>query len=100
MWSRPGLGRATLLFADGHFVVLSENGELRLIEATPDGYREMAYSDLSALSWPGADSPAKGSRPLVRSPAWNAPVLANGLLYVRSKDSLVALQLIPEPGSQ
>ena len=35
--------------------------------------------------------------PLIRHPAWNAPVLARGLLYVRGKDRLVCLDLTSAP---
>lgn len=34
-------------------------------------------------------------RPLLKHPAWNAPILSHGLLYVRGKDRLVALVLVP-----
>ena len=30
LWGQPGLGRATLLFADGHLIVLTEFGRLYL----------------------------------------------------------------------
>ena len=33
--------------------------------------------------------------PLLRYPAWAAPVLSHGLLYVRGRDKLVCLELIP-----
>ena len=91
-WSRPGLRRATLLWVDGHFLVLSETGELRLIEATPEAYREVAAVDLLRVEARigGADP-----RPLLRSPAWNAPVLSHGLLYLLGRDTLVALDLRP-----
>jgi hypothetical protein len=32
---------------------------------------------------------------LLRYPAWAAPVLSHGLLYLRGKDRLVCLELIP-----
>ncbi|MFQ5526368.1 MAG: PQQ-binding-like beta-propeller repeat protein [Thermoanaerobaculia bacterium] len=95
VWSREDLGRATLLYADGHFVVLSESGELRLIRASPESYQEVAFADLAAQPMPGASPASSASRPLVRAPAWNAPVIANGLLYVRGKDTLAAFELIP-----
>jgi hypothetical protein len=34
-------------------------------------------------------------QPLLQYPAWAAPILSHGLLYVRGKDRLVCLQLIP-----
>ena len=36
--------------------------------------------------------------PLQSYPAWNAPVLSHGLLYLRGKDTLVALEVIPPEG--
>ncbi len=95
MWSRKGLGRATLLYANGHFVVLSENGELRLIRASPESYQEVALDDLSARPGPASRPASQPSGSLITPPAWNAPVPANGLLYVRGKDTLVALELDP-----
>jgi len=80
MWSRPGLGRTQLLYADGHLIVLSEFGKLYLVRATPQRYELVAGT----------------AEALVERPAWSAPVLAQGLLYVQGKDRLVALELIPE----
>ena len=42
--------------------------------------------------------PAEGLRagePLLKQPAWAAPILAHGLLYVRGRDRLVCLDLMP-----
>ena len=38
---------------------------------------------------------AKRARLLLKYPAWAAPVLSHGLLYVRGRDRLVCLELIP-----
>lgn len=84
-WSQPGLNRATLLYVDRHLVVLTEYGQLLLVRATPERFDAVATSDLRDSS----------GRPLVRYPAWGAPVLANGLLYLKGDRKLVALQLIP-----
>lgn len=95
MWSHKGLDRATLLYVDGHFVVLSENGELRLVRASPESYQEVAFVDLAAMPMPGASPASDRPGRLLTQPAWNAPVLANGLLYLRGKDTLLAFELIP-----
>jgi len=94
MWSQPDLTRASLLYVDGHFVCLSEDGTLRLLRATPEKYDPVAEVVLLA---PGATADAFGLRPprLLRYPAWAAPILSHGLLYVRGVDRLVALELIP-----
>jgi outer membrane protein assembly factor BamB len=89
-WSKRGLNRSTVLLVDGHLVVLTEYGRLLLVEATPEEYREKASVELR-----GAVDGEE--RPLLRHPAWQAPILAHGMLYVRGKDRLVALELIPAP---
>jgi outer membrane protein assembly factor BamB len=85
LWRKPRLQRASLLSVDGHLVVLSENGVLRLLRQNPERY------DLVAEWTPEAEG-----EKLLTAPAWNAPVLAHGILYVRGKDRLVALELIPD----
>jgi hypothetical protein len=77
MWSEPDMGRSSLL-------CLSEDGTLRLVRATPQRYDELAEWELS-----GED----GS-PLLTYPAWAAPALSRGLLYVQGKDRLVCLRFL------
>jgi outer membrane protein assembly factor BamB len=86
MWSEPDMGRSSLLWVDGVLVCLSEEGALRLIRATPERYEELAEWEL--LDVDGA--------PLLKYPAWAAPALARGLLYVQGKDRLVCLRLMRE----
>lgn len=104
-WSEPGLGRASLLYVDGHFVCLCEYGELLLVRATPEKFTPVAMSVLEAAAEPGADGGAGdadglGPRRLLGYPAWAAPILSHGLLYVRGKDRLVCLELIPAEGAE
>jgi outer membrane protein assembly factor BamB len=84
-WSQPGLRLASLVYVDGHFVCLNEKGVLRLIQATPREYVQMAQSIVRETP----DGP-----PLITPPAWAAPILSHGLLYVRGDDRLVCLRLI------
>jgi outer membrane protein assembly factor BamB len=84
-WSEPDLTRTSLLLADGHLVCLGEDGQLRLLKANPERYEEV--SRLPPQSEAGS---------LLRYPCWAAPILAHGLLYVRGRDQLVCLELIPE----
>ncbi len=94
MWSEPGLTRSSLLYVDGHFVCLSEDGTLRLVHVNPRKYEPIAESQL--VEKPSEPNPfgLRGRR-LLKYPAWAAPVLAHGLLYVRGEDRLVCLELIP-----
>ena len=114
MWSEPGLGRATLLYVDGHLVVFTERGRILLIEANPKQYMvladstpllrepELAGGQESALSTgegrtdeqSGGDGLA-AARQLLRYPAWSPPVLSHGILYLRAKGRLAAFELIP-----
>ena len=95
-WSHRGLYRCSLLYVDGHFVCLSEAGEhveagaLLLLRATSERL------DIVARAKPKDQD----SRPLIEYPAWAAPVLSHGLLYVRGKDRLVCLDLMPADSSK
>jgi outer membrane protein assembly factor BamB len=83
-WRVPRLSRTSLLHVDGHFVCLGEDGVLRLLKVDPERYVEVSRVAL--------ESPDVG--PLLREPAWAAPILSHGLLYVRGRDRLVCLELI------
>jgi hypothetical protein len=50
------------------------------------------YEEVSAVSPVTAD---KYQQLLLREPCWAAPILSHGLLYVRGKDKLVCLEMIP-----
>jgi len=84
-WSRPGLTRCSLLHVDGHLVCLGEDGVLRLVRVDPERYVEVSRVVI--------ESPDDG--PLLREPAWAAPILSHGLLYVRGRDRVVCLDVIP-----
>ena len=71
VWGKRGLGKGSLIFADGHLLVLSDRGKLLLVEATPDGFKE------------------KGSVQALKGLCWTAPALADGRLYLRNHDELV-----------
>ena len=77
-WEEVGIGAASLMFADGRFYLHGENGEVALVEATPEGYREKGR-----FSPP--DQPDRGI-----SKAWAYPVVANGKLYIRDANCLWA----------
>jgi outer membrane protein assembly factor BamB len=75
-WSSPpGLGRTTFIMAQGHLLVMGERGYLALVKVTPERYVE------------------KERVRLLDYPCWAPPVLANGLLYLRSERALLCLDL-------
>lgn len=75
LWKKGRYRYGQLLYASGHLIVISEDGELALVEATPVEYREVARFD----SIPGK--------------TWNVPAMADGLLFVRNQTELVAYDL-------
>ena len=82
-WSVPGLTRCSLTYAEGHLICQAEDGRLHLLAANPKRYELLATVDLRD----------EQGRRMLKEPAWSAPVLANGLLYVRGDDRLVCLDL-------
>jgi outer membrane protein assembly factor BamB len=94
MWSEPNLTRSSLLYIDDHFICLGEDGTLRLLRVNPNKYEPVAEVMLRGDAPAPNDLGFRG-RQLVRYPAWAAPIVSHGLLYVRGVDRLVCLQLIP-----
>jgi outer membrane protein assembly factor BamB len=75
-WTSPrGLGRATFIMAQGHFIAMGERGDLTLIEVNPERYVE------------------KKRVRMLEYPCWGPPVLANNLLYIRNEILMVCLDL-------
>lgn len=74
-WRERGLGHGSLFIADGHLVVLGDEGTLVLAEATSEGYRE------------------RGRKQVFDARTWTVPTLADGRLYVRSQKHIVALDV-------
>jgi hypothetical protein len=68
-----------MILVQGHLIVLGERGRLFVVEASPAAYKQVSATE-----------------PLVTYPAWNPPILANGLLYVRGADKLRCFDLRQE----
>lgn len=79
MWAERNLSRASLTLIDGHFLCLTERGELLLLKVNLNKYEPVAKG-VTDLDYP----------------CWAAPVVSHGLMYVRGKDRLLAVELIPE----
>ncbi|MFP6620720.1 MAG: PQQ-binding-like beta-propeller repeat protein, partial [Pirellulaceae bacterium] len=73
-WKRrgPGVGSAAVVYADGHLYFRYQNGVMALVEATTKGYRLKGKFQIPGA---GGDS-------------WAHPVVANGRLYLREKNTL------------
>ncbi|MBA4187913.1 MAG: hypothetical protein C0467_07830 [Planctomycetaceae bacterium] len=79
-WTKRRTTRSTLLLVDGHLVSLSEYGLLSLIKVNPEKYEEVSKYEVAELEYP----------------CWAPPVLSNGIMYIRGKGKLLALELIPQ----
>lgn len=90
-WIDPRRSRSSLMYVDGHFVVLDESGLLQLVRADA---REMEVVSEIHLERPPAALTAVGYQPMGR-PYWAAPILSHGLLYVRGSDAVACFELIP-----
>ena len=73
MWSQPGFGPGGCTLVDGHVLVLSDAGDLVLVNATPTAYTESARSHVLA------------------GKCWNYASISNGRIYARSTREGVSL---------
>ena len=70
------VGAGSVCSADGRLYLHGESGELALVDATPEGYRERGH-------FTPPDQPERG-----QSKAWACPVVANGRFYIRDSNVL------------
>jgi outer membrane protein assembly factor BamB len=82
-WRERGVGAASVAYADGRLYVRGENGQMALVEPSPEGYREKGRFTPGGAPEHGA---GPGGFPSVG--AWPHPVVANGRLYLRDLGTL------------
>jgi outer membrane protein assembly factor BamB len=80
------IGSGSTAYADGHLYLHGENGNVALVEATPEGYREKGRFT------PPAQPTRKRQGPFPEK-AWTYPVIANGRLYIRDIGTLWAYDI-------
>ena len=73
-----GAGQVLLLADQGLLLVLSEKGEVALVEASPEGHKELAKF------------------PAIKGKTWNHPVIAHGKLFVRNGEEMACYELAGE----
>ncbi len=77
LWKGGRYGDGQLLAAGDHLVVLTEEGDVVLVRATPEGHQELA-----------------GFR-AIDGKTWNVPSIAGGRLLVRNAREMAAFDLSP-----
>jgi len=79
LWQAEGIGPGSTFYADGHLYLHGHNGDMALVEATAEAYREKGR-----FTPPGQpkDRTPRGEK------AWAYPVVANGRLYIRDLGTL------------
>jgi glucose dehydrogenase len=70
-WQDRSIGTSSLCFADGKLFLHSEDNQVAMIEATPEGYKE-----LGRFTPPNAPERANGK-------AWTYPIIVDGKLIIR-----------------
>jgi hypothetical protein len=72
-WAEPGIGRASVTYADGGIYAVSHGGTVALVEPSPEAFRLVSRFDL----------PRGG-----KGPVWAHPVVCGGRLYLRHDETL------------
>lgn len=65
-WSQPNIGSGGVTLADGKLIVLTAQGELMVLPASPDAFQPTARAQI------------------LGGTSWTAPVLVNGRIYCRN----------------
>jgi outer membrane protein assembly factor BamB len=74
-WKGGRYGYGQLVLASGHLIVISEDGDLVLVRATPDKHEELARFEA------------------IEGKTWNHPAIAEGRLLVRNQTEMACYDL-------
>jgi outer membrane protein assembly factor BamB len=74
-WEQPGFGPGQVILVGNQVLVLSDAGELVLVEANPERYTEVARAQV------------------IGGKCWSSPSIANGRIYLRSTTEAVCLDV-------
>ena len=74
-WQQRTLGRCSLVYRDGNYLILQEDGQLTLATLTPESLKIHAQAQL------------------FQERAWTPPTLAGTRLYVRNRSRIMAYEL-------
>ena len=75
LWAHRSVGKGSLIAAQGHLIILGEQGHVAMVQATPEGYRQT------------------GVKKILQHRAWTPPALSGGRLYARDHHHIASLDL-------
>jgi len=75
-WEQPGFGAGQVILAGKHLVALADDGQLVVVEAAADSYKELARFKA------------------VTGKCWSTPALSNGRIFVRSTKEGACFDLV------
>ena len=81
VWRSRPPGDGFLMLLDGHLVVMTKQGTLHLAAASPQGYQELAATELYA------------------DHSWTPPSFADGRIYTRSMKEIAAVRIVEAPAA-
>lgn len=87
-WEDRALAPAAACYADGRLYLHGENGDVALVEPTPEAYREKGRFT----------PPEQPKRASAMEKPWAYPVVANGRLYIRDGGKLWCYDVSKQPG--
>lgn len=76
-WSKEGFGPGNVILSKDKLLALSDKGELVMIDAQPDAYKELARADV------------------LDGKCWSTPTLANGFIFARSTKQAACFAVAP-----
>ena len=65
-WSKPNFGQGGVILVDGHLVALCDDGELCIVKAQPEGYKQ------------------EGLFQAIGGKCWSTPAFSDGKIFLRS----------------
>jgi outer membrane protein assembly factor BamB len=85
-WQSEAIGSSSIAYADGLLFLHGTNGDVALVEANPEAYREKGRFTPPV-------QPARKKQGPFPEKAWSYPVIANGRLYIRDVGTLWAFDI-------
>jgi hypothetical protein len=74
-WKERGFHAAQVVHADGRIILVDESGHVAMVRVSPEGPKVLCTAQV------------------LESIAWTVPTLVDGVLYVRDRKRIVALDL-------